>query len=283
MGSLCEMLLRELAFLGEGEARHTAFILAEDLFDIHRTQWNNRKNERLNQSDLVKAWKAILRLRKNEPVQYITGGTEWLGLHLEVNPSVLIPRPETEEMVYKTIETLGKSFNGTILDIGTGSGCIPIALRKNLPFAQVFSTDISAAALATASRNAEQNAVEIGFIPLNFLDESQWEKLPVADILISNPPYIAPAESAEMLPNVLEYEPHLALFAPGEEPLIFYKKIRKFIELKLPLAKYIILEINNKYAEECLQLFQWGARYQTSLLNDLSGKPRFIEISAFPS
>lgn len=282
MGSLCEMLLRELAFLGEGEARHTAFILAEDLFGIHRTQWNNRKNERLNQSDLVKAWKAILRLRKNEPVQYITGHTEWLGLTLDVNPSVLIPRPETEEMVHKAIERLGKSFSGTILDIGTGSGCIPIALKKHLPLARVFSIDISTAALKTALHNAEQNSVEIGLIPVDFLDESQWKNLPAADVLISNPPYITPAESAGMLPNVLEYEPHQALFTPREEPLIFYQKIRKHIELKLPVIQYSILEINDQFSEECLNLFQWKEVYHTRLLNDLSGKPRFIEISALP-
>ena len=166
---------------------------------------------------------ALIELKKQKPIQYIIGETEFYGLPFKVNPNVLIPRPETEELVEWIINTVDKNKKLKILDIGTGSGCIAISLAKNLPNASVYALDVSNKAIETTKTNAEINNVQLGFIQQNILSSKAFSEN--YDIVVSNPPYVRELEKHEIKPNVLDNEPHLALFVEDNDPLIFYNKI----------------------------------------------------------
>ena len=187
------------------------------------------KDKELPESEKSRIHDIVERLKQMEPIQYILGTADFYSLQFEVDPSVLIPRPETEELVEQVIlDNADQKIK--ILDIGTGSGCIAVTLRKHLKKASVIATDISAEALATARRNAKRNNTTVTFIQTDILDPEKAEMdIPfILDVIVSNPPYIKEEEKKDMERNVLDYEPHLALFVPDNDPLLYYWHIAHF-------------------------------------------------------
>lgn len=216
----------------------------------------------------------IEQLKHKRPIQYILGSTEFFGLSFDVDESVLIPRPETEELVHWILEDY-KHQNPVIIDMGTGSGCIPIALAKNLPNARVSGVDISETALATAKHNASKNQVMVDFFILDILYGNHLE-LPDFDIIVSNPPYVTPDQKELMDANVVDFEPHLALFVPQNDPLVFYKAIASFARNHLKPEGHLYFEINEDFSNETEQaVAQQG--FVTELRKDINGKFRMLK------
>ena len=195
----------------------------------------------------------LIQLREHKPVQYITGETEFFGRKFYVNESVLIPRPETEELI-EWILAESENKNQNILDIGSGSGCIPIILKIYLNQSIIYSIDLSEQALKTAKLNADYHQTEINFIQTDFLT-MDFDTLPNLDIIVSNPPYIAETEKQEMDKNVVKFEPTIALFVPDNDPLIFYRRIIELAKSKLNRNGVVYVEINQNLAEETQELF----------------------------
>jgi release factor glutamine methyltransferase len=228
----------------------------------------------------------LTRLQTGEPIQYILGHTEFYGLNFKVNPSVLIPRPETEELVEWAILSVGsgqwavsnsdKQFAGSILDIGTGSGCIAISLKKNLPAAQVSAIDISTDALQTAKQNAGLNEVEVNFIHQDILNIKSEIEIPKSEIIISNPPYVTLHDKAQMHTNVTDFEPHTALFVPEKDPLIFYKAIADFALKNLIPNGLLFFEINENLGKETVEMLESKGFKDIELKQDMSGRDRMI-------
>jgi len=233
-----------------------------------------------------------------EPLQYILGETEFYSIPLKVNPSVLIPRPETEELVdliiksdfvkshrhghdtgnFSSAQSSPSPFR--ILDIGTGSGCIAIALAKHIPFAAVTAIDVSDEALFTAKNNAQLNHVPIRFVQADILcTEKTMALFPEHfDLIVSNPPYITTDEKDSLSANVLDYEPHVALFTPDDAPLLFYDAITDFSLQKSAPSGMIFFEINPLCDSAVNDLLQKKGFTQTNIISDLSGKNRFISV-----
>lgn len=224
-------------------------------------------------------WNLILeQLKKEIPIQYLLGSTHFYGLKFEVNSNVLIPRPETEELVEWIIESQQLAIGDNkvrILDIGTGSGCIAIALAKNLPNAQVFAFDVSEQALATAQKNAELNQVAIKFIHQSILETEDLGQQ--FDIIVSNPPYVRHLEKQEIKKNVLDNEPHLALFVADDDALIFYRKIAELAQKNLNPQGQLYFEINQYLGQETLDLLQEMGFKNTELRKDIYGNDRMIQ------
>lgn len=226
-------------------------------------------------------------LKQQKPIQYILGETEFYGLQFSVNENVLIPRPETEELVDWIIKCHAERSRSAkdaikILDIGTGSGCIAISLAKHLPEAQVFAVDISESALKIAKENADRNGVEVEFIKANILESSLWEDVALQqmgffDIIVSNPPYVRELEKEEIKPNVLDNEPHLALFVENDNPLIFYKAITDFAVDKLKSNGSLYFEINQYLGQETKQLLVDAKLIDIQLRKDLNGNDRMLK------
>lgn len=217
------------------------------------------------------------RLMKHEPLQYILGHARFYGLDIEVNPSVLIPRPETEELVDIVVRALGNRENMHVLDACTGSGCIAVALARNLRFPHITAFDISEPALDTARNNAERLRTRISFLKADALHLSD-DSLPGApwDAIVSNPPYIGDLEMAGMEPNVLEYEPHSALFVPDKEPLLFYEALGNYAVKTLKKGAGIYFEINPLHASALQRLMLSLGFTSVELIRDMSGKQRFL-------
>ena len=207
------------------------------------------------------------RLLHFEPIQYIFGHTLWCGLDLKVTPATLIPRPETSELVEKVESRKWKVEGIKVLDIGTGSGCIAIALQKAHPDWQVTGIDISEEAIAIAKENAKRNHVEVDFQVADIFDFNGD-----FDIVVSNPPYICESEKANMRRNVLDYEPASALFVPDSDPLLFYRRIAE-----LKLGKYLFFEINEAYPAEMEVMLRENGYTDIQITKDIYGKPRIIE------
>ena len=218
-------------------------------------------------------------LKTGRPVQYVLGKTEFYGLPFNVNPSVLIPRPETEELVEWVIESVGsgKLAVGSILDIGTGSGCIAITLKKNLPGFKVSAIDISAAALETAASNAKLNGVDVQFINSDILNFGSEIEIPKFQIIISNPPYVTLHDKTQMHANVTDFEPHSALFVPENDPLLFYKAIADFATTNLTENGLLFFEINESYGKETVELLNSKGFKNIELRKDMSGKDRMVK------
>lgn len=227
----------------------------------------------------LKQWKNILSdLKIQKPIQYILGETEFYGLRFEVNENTLIPRQETEELVELIIKEEARSKKQEarvrILDIGTGSGCIAVSLAKNLPNAEVFAIDVSEKALATARKNAEINQVEITFLLKNILETEDLDQQ--FDVIVSNPPYVRNLEKAEIKSNVLEYEPHLALFVEDNDALLFYRKIAELAKKNLNPNGKLYFEINQYLGKETVALVESFDFQDVSLLKDIYGNDRMI-------
>lgn len=253
------------------------YLLLEVRFNIQRIQIALHPKTELTKDQLFFLNTSLERLKEQEPVQYILGQTEFYGLPFKVTKDTLIPRPETEELVAWMIEEISSSTNKktlSILDIGTGSGCIPISLAKNLPNATISSIDVSKNALKIAKENAILNNVNINFIEQDILNTS---KLPQQyDFIVSNPPYVRNLEKKEIQPNVLENEPHLALFVDNDNPLIFYKKIAKLAKNHLTKNGKLFFEINQYLEEETIILLN-KLGYKTELKKDIFGNDRMIK------
>ncbi len=221
-------------------------------------------------------WQIVLiDLKKNKPIQYILGQTEFYGLPFIVNENVLIPRPETEELVELIISRNRHAKSLKILDIGTGSGCIPISLKKNMLSSEIEAIDISEMALATAKLNAELNNVEVAFFLKNIIET---DDLGVQyDIIVSNPPYVRIMEKCEINANVLEYEPHLALFVEDDDALLFYRKIAQIALKNLKSGGKLYFEINQYLSKETVDLLESLKFKNIELRKDIYGNDRMIE------
>ena len=220
----------------------------------------------------------IARLLKNEPLQYIFGHTDWRGIRLELSADTLIPRPETSELVDEVLRLYSAhALQGPVLDICTGSGCIPIALAKKQPSMPLFACDIAEGALQTAVRNAQNNNVSVTFFQQDILSTDAAENIrrqtgcKSFDIIVANPPYICQAERAEMEPNVLDFEPALALFVPDTDPLLFYRAIAR-----LRLAPVVCFEINRRFGQQTADLLRQEGYPHTRILTDMFGEQRIL-------
>lgn len=222
--------------------------------------------------------KGVERLKDNEPLQYIIGETEFYGLRFKVNQNVLIPRSETEELVAKIVEeNQGHKVALSILDIGTGSGCIAISLASELPQATVTAYDVSKGALEVARENAKLNHLNVNFEWVNILNQ-QVETVQKFKIIVSNPPYIPHREKKLMKANVLDYEPHVALFVEDHDPLLFYRKITQFAQRHLEEDGSLWFEINEFLKEELTQMLHQSKVKDFKFYNDFFGKPRILRI-----
>lgn len=258
---------------GHYDARESSIIaryLIEDLFSK-----SFHSDELLNQSEVDVLENTALRLQKNEPWQYIGGVADFYGLKFNVNPSVLIPRPETEELAYLAIDIIKKYNISSVMDIGTGSGILPITIAKKAAIPEVYGLDVSVGALETAKSNAGLHDVQIQWLHNDILDRELWVQLPKVGLVVSNPPYISRDEKVEMQANVLDYEPELALFVQNS-PLEFYDAIADFVILFQDSDCKLLVEINEKYGKEVSNLFMDKGLKNIILLQDLQGKDRIV-------
>ena len=274
----------------EQEIESFFFILTEYLHNLKRIDVALNPDFELSEAAIEK-WNAILaQLQQEKPIQYITREAWFYGLRFEVNENTLIPRPETEELVEWIIESQKskvKSQKFEILDIGTGTGCIPISLKANLPHVNVSAIDVSEKALEVARRNAVSNKVEINFIQTNILeveDLSQLQtpnfQLPTSfDIIVSNPPYVRNLEKEEIKKNVLDYEPHLALFVEDTDALLFYRKIAQLALKNLAPNGLLFFEINQYLGKETVGLLENLGFKNIELKKDMYGNDRMIRCS----
>ena len=262
----------------ENEAKSIVYLLLEHYLNLSKTDilLDNFVNQPFDFQDI------IIRLKAQEPVQYIIGETEFYGRKFKVTPDTLIPRPETEELVQLVVSSWPLAVGSvaqspiSVLDLGTGSGCIAISLACELPNAQVYAYDISEKVLKIAKENANRNNVNVIFEQLDILNFPPSSFLPFS-IIVSNPPYVMNAEKSEMEQNVLDYEPHLALFVEDSNPLIFYKAIAEFAFKNLIINGLCIVEINQAFGLETAELF-WnqGFRY-VEVVKDMFGKDRMVK------
>ena len=214
-------------------------------------------------------------LKTGKPVQYIVGETEFYGLRIKVNGSVLIPRNETEELVDLVIRENG-NFNGTICDLCTGSGCIAIALAGNMPGARIYGTDISEEAIDTARENARINKADIGFFAADLMEP--WPaSIPGPGIIVSNPPYVTGPEKHLMHSNVMDFEPHTALFVPDSDPLVFYRRLLELCSSLLPKNGRFYFEINESMGGRTAEMAAGFGMHQVEIIKDLNGKDRIIK------
>jgi len=247
------------------------------------------KDNHLSSNEVRRIRKIVEELKKYRPIQYILGETEFYGLKFIVNENVLIPRPETEELVDWILQLFPvqerEKEKGVCLDIGTGSGCIAVSLSKNLPGFSVYALDISDKALAVARHNAELQQAEVRFFQQDILDAQALSspELPHEwNIIVSNPPYVVPSEKKNMSPNVLNYEPHRALFVLEEKPLLFYERIADIGLQHLKKDGFLFFEINSRCGEMTVRMLKNKGYKNVELLKDISGNDRMIKAYNLP-
>jgi release factor glutamine methyltransferase len=275
MNTTIQYIKKELAGLYPNtEIEGFTRIIFEAVFGWNFTEQVVKKNEKIQEADFVKIKEIVLRLKYFEPVQYILGETEFYGLKLKVNPSVLIPRPETEELVDWIVKSNFKQ-NCTILDIGTGSGCIALAMKNRLKRAVVSGMDISEKALEIARQNAIINGLEVNFFQADILgwEHTKWDKF---DVIVSNPPYIRESEKAKIHANVLDYEPGSALFVSDNDPLVFYRSIGVFAKKHLARDGRLFFEINENLGMEMKTLLLKIGFCNIEIRKDINGKNRMV-------
>lgn len=270
------------------------FMITDKLYEIRRIDFTlNPDFEIENKSE----WESIISdLKQEKPIQYILGEAWFYGLRFNVNDNTLIPRPETEELVEWIIESVKSKVKSqknvtssgvemSILDIGTGTGCIPISLKANLPQAEVFAIDVSEKALEVANLNAKENNIDINFIQADILKVDNFENLlpftinplPKFNIIVSNPPYVRNLEKVEIKKNVLDYEPHLALFVEDNDALLFYRKIAQLAKESLKPNGLLFFEINQYLGKETVKLLENLGFKNIELRQDLRGNDRMIK------
>ena len=277
-----------IATYQEDEAKNIAEILVEHVTKLPLIERIIKKSEILSAKQEAILLALIGRLQNDEPIQYITNESWFAGMKLYVDKNVLIPRPETEELVEWIVsdrklnpksdpEASGR--NPKILDIGTGSGCIAIALKTKLPEIEMWACDVSDEALNVARLNADALHAAIDFVPLNFLDAQQRQQLPRLNIIVSNPPYVPERDKSEMKKNVVGYEPSVALFVPNNDPLIFFNSIADFGNENLHEGGSIYVEIHEDLGDKVENVFQMKGYDSIVRKKDLQGKDRMIRSS----
>jgi len=268
---------------GEDEVNSFFFMCIEHYLNVSRIELTLDPEFTITKPETDTFFKVLEDLKQQKPIQYILGETEFYGLPFVVNENVLIPRPETEELMALIIRSVTSSVvekQLKILDIGTGSGCIAISLAKNLLNAEVYAIDVSKEALKIAKRNAELNNVKVNFIEADILSDSTWDlsfKNMEFDTIVSNPPYVRHLEKQEIKPNVLDNEPHLALFVEDNNPLQFYKAITNFAVSNLKQKGELYFEINQYLGEETKALLTEANFESIELLKDLNGNYRMLK------
>ncbi|MBO7460416.1 MAG: peptide chain release factor N(5)-glutamine methyltransferase [Bacteroidales bacterium] len=268
---------------GSNEANALIMILLEHYFGIDRVKIAMDPELRLSESELLTLHFAVKELLKNKPIQYILGETEFCGMRFLVDENVLIPRPETEEMVSMIVSRRDKAcFVRTgceVLDIGTGSGCIAISLAKLLKNSSVTAVDVSEKALEVAKKNAAANNVNVNFINDDILNPKNPELLENKfDIIVSNPPYVCESEKSEMRANVLDYEPSTALFVSDNDPLVFYRKILEFAQKSLKTNGEVWFEINEKFGNEMKNLCHEMGFKNAEIIKDFRERDRILKV-----
>lgn len=261
----------------DSEASQITDWVMENITRSKKTERMLYKNEALSSTEEAKLKEYTERLLRHEPVQYILNEAWFFGLRLYVDERVLIPRPETEELVEWIIANCKFPVDELkVLDIGSGSGCIPIAIKRRIRKSQVWSCDISEEALQVARKNATALNADVNFLQLDLLDKKNWAQLPAVDLIVSNPPYIPEENREQMQPNVLKYEPFIALFVPDNDPLVFYNAIADLGKEKLNAGGAIFLEIHEDLGDATTTLFR-SKGYTTELKKDMQGKDRMIK------
>lgn len=259
------------------EVRGIALILLDHVLGISRTDVVAGKMVSVTTPMSNKLAKLVDQVNRNEPIQYVVGEAFFYGRVFKVDTSVLIPRPETEELVRRVLDWSGRSPSGAeyrVLDIGTGSGCIPVTLALELKKAEVFALDISVDALALAKKNADLHGARVKFIQQDILTDTLT--LADLDVVVSNPPYVLAEEKGSMKSNVRDYEPHLALFVPDTDPLVFYRRIVSQATTALKENGLLAVEINERFAAEVLELFVTSGFNEARVEKDISGKDRIV-------
>ena len=280
LSDLYEFYKTELSLIyDEGELYSIFELVCEKYLNYSKSQVTQHFNENINQSNLINIYNAGVELKKGTPIQYILKEAYFYDLTFNVSNAVLIPRPETEELVDLIIksQTTHNSNPITILDIGTGSGCIPITLKKHLPQAKVFGIDISEQALEVAKSNTIKNDVDVEFIKEDILSNFLILNSNFS-IIVSNPPYVLNSEAKQLDARVLEHEPHLALFVEDNDPIIFYKRIIDLCNRYLQEKGWLFFELNPLYAIDVKNYAIDSKIFNfTEILNDMSGKQRFLK------
>jgi release factor glutamine methyltransferase len=274
--------LSEAAVIADWVFEQTANVKKKDLIKNPSSQLNTETQKKLNEQ--------LSELLNYKPIQYVLGQAWFYNLKFMVNEHTLIPRPETEELVELMLNDLKTTrfdsnnkivFNTqntaliNVLDIGTGSGCISIVLKKKLPMASITSVDVSDAAIELAKKNAQQHNTTINFMQNDFLDESKWYNFPMYNVIVSNPPYIPINEKEKLNKNVTNYEPHTALFVPNENPQFFYEKIARFAKEHLVYGGKVFVECHEDFAKDTALVFSKHCSH-TQLIKDGSGKERMV-------
>ncbi|HOY28023.1 MAG TPA: peptide chain release factor N(5)-glutamine methyltransferase [Flavobacteriales bacterium] len=274
VGSLLDLYRSELTpVFGAAEARAVVRFVFEHAFGWDQAQVEANRTTTLSESELLKVYTPLTRLRNGEPLQYVLGHVRFMGMDIGVAPGVLIPRPETEELV-DLIQRNGRSY-ARVLDIGTGSGCIALALKKHVPNAVVMGMDVSSDALSIARRNGEVLGLPVEWIQQDVLDPSAAIPSQL-DLIVSNPPYVPRSEEVSLDPHVRYHEPHLALFVEDADPLLFYRVIaQRAWDLLVPSGE-LWFEGHYQYAEAVADMVKTQGYSNVRLLHDLSGSPRFI-------
>lgn len=262
-----------------GEAAAIAYLLMEKKYGLSKVDILTGKSPELTDEGQREFEEMLDRLAGMEPIQYVLGTAEFDGFDLKVSPAVLIPRPETEELVDWIADGIRHSENmcPAILDVGTGSGCIAIALARRFPEARISACDISGTALETARDNAVRLKVNVDFFPADALDTDSMARLGKKyDVIVSNPPYVCEDEKKEMEKNVLEHEPHTALFVPDNDPLMFYRAIAFAGKRMLKEGGSIYFEINRRFPDETTALMKSLGYSVAEYRNDMFGNPRMV-------
>lgn len=271
---LLNYLKQEISkYYEDNEASSITYLLLEDFFNITKQDVITKKPVDLDKSHIEEMTATLKRVKNMEPVQYIIGKADFYGRKFIVNPAVLIPRPETEELVDLVVRE-NKSSGLTVLDIGTGSGCIAISLQLHLKEATVFGLDISPQALKVAEENAVLNNASVRWMEKDILNSAV--DLQELDLIVSNPPYVRKKESKLMSKNVLKYEPQIALFVPDKDPLIFYKKIIHQAQELLKDKGKLYFEINEAYGQELKQYMEENGFSEVDIFEDFQGKERMV-------
>jgi len=267
----------------EREAANIVDWIFENITGIKKIDRTLNKQKQLSNITIEQLYNALEQLLKHKPIQYVLGEAWFYKMKLFVNEHVLIPRPETEELVewivqdVQSIRTtlLPSTKTLNIIDVGTGSGCIAIALKKEVANANILGIDVSAEALAVAKQNAIDQNVNIDSLQINFLDEKSWPDLATFNMIVSNPPYIPEKEKNILEKNVVAYEPHLALFVSDSDPFIFYKKIAQFASDHLEPKGKIFVEVHEKYAGKVATIFS-QFHFTPIIKKDIYGRERMI-------
>ena len=271
LGELRRKISERLRAVEGDQSSSMARMLVCDALDMTQTQMMMRDNDSASQEDQQRLMSMCDRLARREPLQYVTGKAYFRGNQYYVDSNVLIPRPETEVLVDNVVDVVRDGDR--VVDIGTGSGCIAISIKQDRPHSQVSAIDISETAIQVARRNAEAMQVDVSFVRADIM--SDWSGDKPYDIIVSNPPYVCDREKAEMERNVLDYEPHIALFVPDDDPLKFYRAIAtKGMRGMLATGGHVMFEINEAYADEMSRMMRELGYVDVDIVDDQYGKPR---------